>query len=322
MYLNCHSYYSLRYGAMSEVDLLEYAQRMQVQSIALTDINNTSACLNFIRKAKTYDIKPLVGIDIRNDMQSCFVVIAKNNDGFREMNDYLSAHLTQKKRFELRAPSFENCFVIYPFEQALYHEIDDLAKNEFIGISLAEAQKVGFSKFSKQPDRLVILQTVSFRDKKDFNKHRLLRAIALNTLLSKLPEEQQAALSDQMYAIEELHARFKHLPHLIQNTTQLIAACEVDFDFSEQRKSLNLQTYTGSIQKDRALLRKLSQEGIKYRYQNLNTQLKQRIEKELELIEKKEFVSYFLINYDIVNYARQRGFHYVGRGSGANSVIA
>ena len=68
MYLNCHSYYSLRYGAMSEVDLLEYAQRMQVQSIALTDINNTSACLNFIRKAKTYDIKPLVGIDIRNDI--------------------------------------------------------------------------------------------------------------------------------------------------------------------------------------------------------------------------------------------------------------
>ena len=121
MYLNCHSYYSLRYGAMSEVELLEYAQRMQVQSIALTDINNTSACLNFIRKAKTYDIKPLVGIDIRNDMQSCFVVIAKNNNGFREMNDYLSAHLTQKKRFELRAPSFENCFVIYPFEQALYH---------------------------------------------------------------------------------------------------------------------------------------------------------------------------------------------------------
>ena len=322
MYLNCHSYYSLRYGAMSEVDLLEYAQRMQVQSIALTDINNTSACLNFIRKAKTYDIKPLVGIDIRNDIQSCFVVIAKNNEGFREMNDYLSTHLTQKKRFELRAPSFENCFVIYPFEQALYYEIDDLAKNEFIGISLAEAQKVGFSKFSKQPDRLVILQTVSFRDKKDFNKHRLLRAIALNTLLSKLPEEQQADLSDQMYAIEELHARFEHLPCLIQNTTQLIAACEVNFDFSEQRKSLNLQTYTGSIQKDRALLRKLSQEGIKYRYQNVNTQLKQRIEKELDLIEKKEFVSYFLINYDIVNYARQRGFHYVGRGSGANSVIA
>ena len=81
---------------------------------------------------------------------------------------------------------------------------------------------------------------------------------------------------------------------MIQNTTQLIETCEVDFDFSEQRKSLNLQTYTGSIQKDRALLRKLSQEGIKYRYQNLNTQLKQRIEKELELIEKKNLSLIFL----------------------------
>ena len=47
-----------------------------------------------------------------------------------------------------------------------------------------------------------------------------------------------------------------------------------------------------------------------------------RLEKELHLIKQKGFVSYFLINWDIVSEARRRGFFYVGRGSGANSIVA
>ena len=37
---------------------------------------------------------------------------------------------------------------------------------------------------------------------------------------------------------------------------------------------------------------------------------------------KKNFVSYFLINWEIINYARSKGYFYVGRGSGANSIVA
>lgn len=43
---------------------------------------------------------------------------------------------------------------------------------------------------------------------------------------------------------------------------------------------------------------------------------------ELEIIEKMGFISYFLMNWDIVSYARSRGYFYVGRGSGANSIVA
>ena len=52
MYLNCHSYYSLRYGTFSEVDLLKLAQENSINALALTDINNTSACLSFVKHAK------------------------------------------------------------------------------------------------------------------------------------------------------------------------------------------------------------------------------------------------------------------------------
>ena len=59
-----------------------------------------------------------------------------------------------------------------------------------------------------------------------------------------------------------------------------------------------------------------------YRYGVPNDNVLSRIKKELDIIQQKGFVSYFLINWKILKYARSKGYFYVGRGSGANSVIA
>ena len=66
MYLNCHTYYSLRYGTFSEVELLQLARDNGVTRLVLTDINNTSAGLNFVRRAPEFQVRPLLGIDFRN----------------------------------------------------------------------------------------------------------------------------------------------------------------------------------------------------------------------------------------------------------------
>ena len=63
IYLNCHTWYSLRYGTFSVEKLCELAREFKVESLALTDINNTSACLNFIKIASEYGIKPMVDGD-------------------------------------------------------------------------------------------------------------------------------------------------------------------------------------------------------------------------------------------------------------------
>ena len=85
MYLNCHTYYSMRFGTFSEGELLELAVENGVESLALTDINNTSACLNFIRRSNDFNVKPIVGIDFRNGAKQLFVGIARNNQGFFEL---------------------------------------------------------------------------------------------------------------------------------------------------------------------------------------------------------------------------------------------
>ena len=82
MYVNTHSYYSLRYGTFSPATLLQLAQENGCKSIALTDINTTSACLEFIREAPRFNIKPVIGVDFRNGVQQQFILLAKNNKGF------------------------------------------------------------------------------------------------------------------------------------------------------------------------------------------------------------------------------------------------
>ena len=66
MYLNCHTYYSFKFGTMSTEQLLHKAKLKGCTQLALTDINNTSAVLDFVRLAPNYGIKPVVGIDFRN----------------------------------------------------------------------------------------------------------------------------------------------------------------------------------------------------------------------------------------------------------------
>ena len=65
MYLNCHTYYSFKYGTLSVAQLLAQAQQLGVTQFVLSDINNTSAALDFVRLSKKYNVKPIVGIDFR-----------------------------------------------------------------------------------------------------------------------------------------------------------------------------------------------------------------------------------------------------------------
>ncbi len=322
MYLNCHTYYSLRYGTFSEKELLKIAQENHVKQLVLTDINNTSACLNFVRKAPEYGIKPILGIDFRNGIEQCFVGIAKNNKGYLELNNFLSEHIHNKKQLEVRAPNFEHAYVIYPFEKVLEHEIDVFAENEYIGISITDLRRLRFSKITEFKNKLVVQQPVTFRNKRDFNAHRLLRAIDNNTLLSKLSTTEQASEDEKMFPIENIVKAYSEYTYILENTEQLLNNCSIHFDFLEGRKPQNLETYTGSKEKDIALLKKLCQDGLPYRYLNIKADVLTRLQKELQLIIKMNFVSYFLINWDIVSYAQKQDFFYVGRGSGANSIVA
>ncbi len=319
MFINNHTYYSLRYGTMSPERLATLTTVMGASTLVHTDINNTSASLDMLRLAKEHQLKPVLGIDFRNGAKQEFIMLAKNNTGFKNCNQYLSSFLHQTTfTIPQKCAPLQDTFVIYPFQKSIDFK---LSNHEFIGIKKEELGKLRFSEWRHQLHKLVVLQTITFEDKKGFNSHRLLRAIENNTLLSMLPVSEQASPNDSVISVEDLRLSFSEFPEIITNTERLLSQCSIYFDSSSE-KSNNQKNYSSNPILDFKLLKKLAYDGLSYRYENPSKAVYKRIKKELDIIKEKTFVSYFLINWKILKYARSKGYFYVGRGSGANSIIA
>ncbi len=319
--LNNHSTYSFTYGCLSPRETLDWAEESGLHELVLTDINSTAAGIEFVRLAKERGIRPLLGIDFRNGVDQQFVGIAVKNKGFAELNRFLSEHQMAEKPLPAEA-EFNHCFVIYPFLKAPARR---LRENEFVGIHPSQLIKLKFSEWKNRTDKLVILHTNTFRNKRDYNTHRLLRAIDKNLLLSKLPESEQASLKDSYTPPTVLEKAFEEFPEIIANTRRIIAESSIDFEFKNYQKTQNQSIWTpgGTMADDREKIHSLCTDGLQYRFgSNPSQEVLNRVEKELEVLEKRGFYSYFLINWDIVNYARRNNYFYVGRGSGANSLVA
>jgi DNA polymerase III alpha subunit len=106
MYLNCHSYHSLRYGTIPLKELVDDAVLHDVKAMALTDINTVTGIYDFIRECNKVGIKPLVGMEFRCNHQFRYIGLAKNAEGLGEMNRFLTDHNFSGESLPLIAPEF------------------------------------------------------------------------------------------------------------------------------------------------------------------------------------------------------------------------
>jgi DNA polymerase III alpha subunit len=386
MYLNCHSYYSLRYGTLSPEQLVQAAQRFGITALALTDVNNTSAAGEFVRRCREAGIKPLLGIDFFKNGQRLYTGIARNAAGFYELNKFLSDHSIDGKPLPETSPIINHqssIIIIYP---KLIKPISQFKDHEYLGIRPEHVHGLFGSEVRHYPHKLLMFSPATFLDEEGYALHRMLRAIDCNTLITKLSPEDVAKKTELLHPPAVLEDFYKIYPKIIENTRRLVDSCEVEL---ETGLSVNRQTFTGSREGDFKLLEKLAVEGFGRRYgggqflsppapprrggelhsaifnqysQNSSAEsaisqgnggvnsgkarqlfqslaalsspplrggvggekpaIQPAIQKELYLIREMDFCAYFLITWDIVRYAQAAGYHHVGRGSGANSIVA
>lgn len=316
MYLNVHSWYSLRYGTMSIDKLIDEASSRGVTRMVLTDINNSTGVMEFIRKCRQSKlIIPICGIEFRRNKKLLYICLSRNKEGMKELNDFLTQHNLEKKELPDQPPLFRNAFVIYPFG----HE-EALKTNEFLGIRADELHLLYNKDINDIKDKLLVLQPVFVADRIEYRLHQYLRAIDLNTVLSKVEPEDKCRETDMFLKPGELEAKLSKYPFILDNTRKLMDQCHMNF--SNEKVKLNRKTFTGNQEDDRALLEKLALEGMFYRYGKNNKEAQRRLNYELKVINDMNFCSYFLITWDIIRYSMSRGYYHVGRGSGANSVAA
>ncbi len=318
MYFNCHTAFSFKYGTLSQEDLFHEAQRCGIHKLVLTEINNTSSYIEMLRicqenKAE-YELEIALGIEFRKGSKLLYIALARNNKGFEAINRFLSYHNIENIPLPDRAPELEQAFIIYP----VFNAPELLCENEFVGIRIHELTKP--TGHIIPPEKLVTWHPVTFGPPKtDYNIHRLLRAIDNNTLLSKLPPHEQANTNEVMMPEQELKAYYRNHLHLLNNARDVLEKCRIDFTLGTDK---NKKAFTGKEADDWDLLVSRSWEGFVNRYDSSNPVMRERYNRELEIIRQKNFISYYLITHDIIQFAKRSGFDYVGRGSGANSMIA
>jgi error-prone DNA polymerase len=316
MFLNCHSYYSLRYGTLTIDELIDCAVAQNIRAFALTDINSTMGTVDFVMACNKKNVYPIAGIEFRNGNELMYIGIARNNNGFRELNEFLTDYSIENKHFPTTPPAFRDAYIIYPFGKSTTAFIRE---NEYIGIMPQHLNAYATSVNRYQRSKVVALYPVTFANYNDYALHLNLRAIDNNTLITKLSHHEAAGRYETFLPHDEIRALYGDFPYLIENTERLIADCSIGFDFTTSK---NKKVFTTSRYDDKILLEKLASEGMLYRYGAKNAEAKRRIRHELDIIDKLGFSSYFLITWDIIRYSMGRGFHHVGRGSGANSIVA
>ncbi|MEZ7504494.1 DNA polymerase III subunit alpha [Flavobacterium sp. Arc2] len=315
MYLNCHSYHSLRYGTIPLTELVQLAAACGVKAMALTDINTVTGIYDFIKECKAVAIKPIVGIEFRYNNKLLYIGLAKNALGLAEMNRFLTQHNFDKTPLPAQAPEFLNVSIIYPVENAP----DVFRDFEFLGMRPEQLPLLFHNQWKSKLEKMVVLQPVNFRTKREFNLHKILRAIDTNVILSKLTEADYCRTSETMIPLEELLEKFSDYPQIIENTESIITECNFEFEFKTPK---NKTHYTESGENDIQLLTSLANQGLIKKYGNNNLPARARVEKELKVIHELKFSGYFLITWDIIRYSNSMGFMHIGRGSGANSIVS
>lgn len=316
MHITCHTYYSLRYGVLSPERLVHKAAQWGVTALALTDANNTSAAGEFVERCREAGIKPILGISFWREEQWLYTGLAKNAEGWRELNELLTNCSLAKQPVPTLPPPLEHAWIIYP---RLVKPIRDFRRNELLGIRPEHVNRLFSHELRHHQHKLVALCPVVYIEEEEYERHRLLRAIDLNTVLTKLTPRDLAKPNDRLLPPDTLRQFYQAYPAILRNTQRVIDSCTAELETGLQ---LNRQSFTGSKTGDFTLLEKLALHGCERRYGPRHQAAHQRTQRELRVIREQDFCAYFLITWDIIRYARSVGYHHVGRGSGANSIVA
>ncbi|MFA7271976.1 MAG: DNA polymerase III subunit alpha [Candidatus Omnitrophota bacterium] len=128
--------------------------------------------------------------------------------------------------------------------------------------------------------------------------------------------------TDEFYfkSPEEMKSLFKEIPEAIANTCEIASRCNLELDFNK----VHLPKYVAPAGKTKEdFLRELCERGLKERFEKVTPQISERLEHELKIIKDMGFVSYFLIVWDFIHYAKSKDIPVgPGRGSAAGSLVS
>jgi DNA polymerase-3 subunit alpha len=365
VHLHVHSEYSLLNATCRIKDLVAKAAETGMKAVALTDMGNLFAAIEFYYQCQQKKIKPILGCDIYVAPVSRFdhskqglpfashplVLLCENDTGYKNLIKLVSAGYLEgfyyKPRVDkelLRAhheglialsgsllselPHLINIGQAQKAREAARGYLEIFGKDNFfielIDSKLRDQDKVNAELRNIAAELgigLVAANNVLYTNRKD--AHALEAAMCIQDRKTFQDEDRFRIHTTENFfkSPSEMWSSFEDLPEACENTVKIADRCNVTIDF----KTLHLPFFATPGKLTAAeYLKQLTYEGSERRYGTpLKPEIKDRIDYELGVIDKLGYGSYFLIVWDFVRFAREKGIPVgPGRGSAAGSVIS
>ena len=166
---------------------------------------------------------------------------------------------------------------------------------------------------------LVATNDVHYLSVDDTRAHDVLLCINTGKLLSDANRMRYREREFHLKTHDEMQSRFPDLPEALANTVEVAGRCNLGLPFGRHHAPV-YPVPAGETPE--SMLRRLCEEGLERRYGKATKAIRDQLEHELAIIQAKGFSSYFLIVWDFVRYAHDRGIPCAARGSGVGCLVA
>ncbi|MFA4885592.1 MAG: DNA polymerase III subunit alpha, partial [Desulfotomaculaceae bacterium] len=363
VHLHLHSEYSLLDGAARIKKAVARAVEMGMPAMAITDHGAMHGVVEFYKTCKNAGIRPILGCEVYvaprtmddrtprvDDNLNHLVLLAENEEGYRNLLDLVSQGFTRGFYYKPRVDketlarhskgliALSGCIAGEVAARILDGEMEKARQaagnyrdifgpeNFFLELQdhgLAEqrqANKELLNIHKSMNIPLVVTNDVHYVRRTDAANQDVL--LAIQTGRSVDDPGRMKFQSEELYlkSPAEMSTLFGELPAALQNTLEIAGRCDVEMRFGKYYlphyavpEGYNADTY----------LEELCYQGVQRVYGGMSNEIKDRMKFELGVIKQMGYSAYFLIVWDFIHFARQKGIPVgPGRGSAAGSLVA
>lgn len=346
--LHCHTNFSLLDGASHPDALVNRARELGMPALAVTDHDGLYGIIRFYKAAQEAGIKPIIGAEVTLDDGSHLSLLVKDKKGYSNLCRLISkAHLKCGKCEALvdsdnLSRHHEGLICLSGCRQGRVSRLllegkpdesfqaagllRDLFGREGFWIELQnhylpdDAKLCGqLADIARRLDAgCVATNNVHYATQEGYRLHDILVCIRNRTTLDKSAGLRRPNSEYYLKTASEMSRLFRDYPRALANSVLIGDMCSMELDLSGFRiPDFPLPAEETSF----SYLRRLCHEGARRKYRDHDPKVMQQLEHELEIIHRMHLAGYFLMVWDIMRFARERGIPAQGRGSAADSIV-
>ena len=347
--LHLHSNYSLLDGASHPEELATRARDLGMPALAVTDHDGLYGAVRFVKACRTAGVKPLVGAELTLEGGAHVVLLAENDDGYSSLCRLISGAQLANAKGMSRLPfdslvgraggliclsgcrngEVASLLIARRFADALaaagrYREV--FGPDRFF-VELQRHSRtddawldMALTRLAARLDlRCVATNDVHYHVAERRPLQDILVCIRTHTTLDRSNRHRRPNGELYLKSDAEMRALFADRPDAVDLAGEIAERCDVTLDFGAYRfPAFDLPAGETAF----SYLYSLCHAGARRLYHPVTPVVLNQLAHELSVIEKLNLSGYFLIVWDIVRFARERGILAQGRGSAANSIVA